>query len=210
MDSHRRLIAAARGAIGANLSTFDTLLSCIVAFEPSLYERYCDVISNCDVLAAAQVSPELTDHLPPSASTRGMEFALYIACRSYVDSRSELTVQAVGTIAEQYGIHVDDTLLAWIARNCKPAAGVDSTARRRCLVWDALCRMAEMSPQLRQLVSRWIKPIYIGAWRHLEERGFQPTEELDERLCSIVHYSPQDAAPLYTETYGVIHPYTFL
>jgi len=210
MDSHKRLTAAARGAIGANLSVFDTLLSCAVAFEPSLYERYCDVISNCDVLAAAQISPELTDHLPPSASARGMEFALYIVCRSYVDSRSELTIQAVGTIAKQYGIQIDDTLLAWIARNCKPADGADSTARRRCLVWDALCRIAETSPQLRQLVSRWIKPTYIETWRHLEERGFQPTEELDERLCSIVHYSPQDAAPLYTKTYGVIHPYTFL
>jgi hypothetical protein len=210
MNGHKRLIAAARGSLSNDLSAFDTLISCAVAYDPSLYERYCDVMTSMDVLATAQVSPELTDHLPPSASKRGMEFAFYVACRSYVDCRTELTIQAIGSVAKQYGLLLDDSLLSWIARNCRPATGPDCTTRRRCLVWDALCRVADTSPDLRQFVSRWVKPLYTDTWRRLESRGFQPTEELDERLCTIVYYSPRDVTAIYKETYGVIHPYMTL
>lgn len=210
MDYSESLLSAIRATNRQETDPYQSLISTIVSAAPSLYGRYYDVIDNIDLVASAQLNPQLTAQYPPSIPTESAGWALYLACRAYCDSRVHLTSASIRAHANAQKIKTDEIIIRWILTNSIPRATSASSLKSKCLLWDALCRLADENSVIRRLVERHKKDDSAIVFESSERRGFQPTEDLDEVLQSIISSSPVEPNSLYRSTYHLIQSYSWL
>lgn len=207
MDFEKSLLASIRLSYKRSMDPYQVLLSALVATQPSTYATYSDVLVDVDIVASARINPEATTSMAPSASSRDAQWALYLACRAYVDVRVVLTESEIRAHASRALVTPSDDLIKWILRNSAPNSASPKSYLSRCALWNALCRVSDQSSIIRGHIQRHARESSRAKWLALEARGFQPTEDIDDETLTIVRFSPPSAVPLYTATYHVVRAY---